>query len=84
VIGQHGLSVWVLGALPALNVDQEGVVASLGHIPTAGCCTPDVHNCFMINTPWVFNALWYFIKGLLAARFVCSPSVDEIIFTALP
>ena len=26
--------------------------------------------CFMINAPWVFNALWYFIKGLLPARTV--------------
>ena len=29
-----------------------------------------MRKCFRINTPWVFNALWYFIKGLLAARWV--------------
>lgn len=25
---------------------------------------------FMINVPWVFNTVWYFIKGLLAAKTV--------------
>ena len=51
VIGEPGLSVRVLGALPALNMDQEGVVAGPGHISTAWRCTPDVHNCFMITPP---------------------------------
>ncbi len=27
-----------------------------------------MRKCFMINSPWVFNALWFFIKGLLPAR----------------
>jgi len=26
--------------------------------------------CFMINTPWLFNTLWYFIKGLLNQRTI--------------
>lgn len=26
--------------------------------------------CYMINTPWLFNTLWYFVKGLLAARTI--------------
>ena len=26
--------------------------------------------CYMINTPWIFNTIWYFIKGLLAARTI--------------
>lgn len=24
----------------------------------------------MINTPWIFNTIWYFIKGLLAVRTI--------------
>lgn len=31
--------------------------------------------CYMINTPWVFNTLWYFIKGLLAQRTIDKVSV---------
>jgi hypothetical protein len=26
--------------------------------------------CYMINTPWLFNTLWYFVKGLLAQRTI--------------
>ena len=29
-----------------------------------------MRKCFMINVPWVFNALWFFIKGLLPTRTV--------------
>ncbi len=29
----------------------------------------------MINTPWVFNTAWYFVKGLLAARTLAKISV---------
>lgn len=34
-----------------------------------------MRKCFMINTPWVFNALWYFIKGLLAPRTLAKVSI---------
>lgn len=34
-----------------------------------------MRKCFMINTPWLFNTLWYFIKGLLAARTIAKVSV---------
>jgi hypothetical protein len=26
--------------------------------------------CYMINTPWLFNTIWYFIKGLVATRTI--------------
>merc|ERR1711871_836468 len=29
--------------------------------------------CYMINTPWLFNTLWFFIKNLLAQR-----SIDKV------
>jgi hypothetical protein len=28
-----------------------------------------MRKCFMINSPFVFNAVWYVIKGILAARY---------------
>jgi len=34
-----------------------------------------MRKCFMINTPWLFNTLWYFIKGLLASRTIAKVSV---------
>ena len=34
-----------------------------------------MRKCFMINTPWVFNTAWYFVKGLLAARTLAKISV---------
>lgn len=27
-----------------------------------------MNKCFMINAPWIFNAMWYFAQGLLSAR----------------
>lgn len=30
---------------------------------------------FMINTPWIFNTVWYFIKGLIAQRTVNKISI---------
>jgi hypothetical protein len=27
-----------------------------------------MRKAFMVNTPWIFNTVWFFIKGLLAAR----------------
>ena len=27
-----------------------------------------MRKCFMINTPYVFYAVWYIVKGWLAAR----------------
>jgi hypothetical protein len=27
-----------------------------------------MRKCYMINTPWVFNTAWYFVKGLIAAK----------------
>lgn len=29
----------------------------------------------MINVPWVFNTVWYFVKGLLAERTIQKISV---------
>ena len=29
----------------------------------------------MVNTPWIFNTVWFFIKGLLAARTIAKVSV---------
>jgi hypothetical protein len=29
-----------------------------------------MRKCYMINTPFIFNAVWFVIKGLLAARYV--------------
>lgn len=34
-----------------------------------------MRKCFMINTPYVFNAVWYVVKGLLAARTIAKVSV---------
>ena len=28
-----------------------------------------MHKCHMINTPWLFNTVWWIIKGWLAPRF---------------
>ena len=37
---------------------------------------PEMMNkCFMINAPFVFNTLWYFIKGLLSQRTVDKVSI---------
>lgn len=36
-----------------------------------------MRKCFMINTPFIFNAVWFVIKGLLAARY-CD-DVDHVI-----
>lgn len=29
----------------------------------------------MIRAPWIFNTLWYFIKGMLSARTISKVSV---------
>ncbi len=29
----------------------------------------------MINTPWIFHTVWYFVKGLLATRTIAKVSV---------
>eukprot|EP01034_Spumella_vulgaris_P029848 gene29847-36968_t len=34
-----------------------------------------MRKCYMINTPWVFNTVWYFVKGLLAAKTIAKVSV---------
>eukprot|EP00981_Chlorochromonas_danica_P015651 scaffold14342_cov209-Ochromonas_danica.AAC.1 len=34
-----------------------------------------MRKCFMINTPWIFNTVWFFIKNLLAARTLAKISV---------
>lgn len=38
---------------------------------------PEMMNkCYMINAPFVFNTLWYFIKGLLSQRTVDKVSIS--------
>ena len=38
---------------------------------------PEMMNkCYMINTPFMFNTIWYFIKGLLAQRTVDKVSMS--------
>jgi hypothetical protein len=34
-----------------------------------------MRKAFMINTPWIFNTVWFFIKGLLAAKTVAKISM---------
>eukprot|EP01036_Dinobryon_divergens_P034273 gene34273-44275_t len=34
-----------------------------------------MRKCFMINTPWIFNTIWYFIKGMLSPRTLSKVSV---------
>mmetsp|Transcript_31222 Transcript_31222/g.44866 ORF Transcript_31222/g.44866 Transcript_31222/m.44866 type:complete len:349 (+) Transcript_31222:2523-3569(+) len=34
-----------------------------------------MRKCYMVNTPWVFNTIWYFVKGLLAPRTLAKISV---------
>jgi hypothetical protein len=29
-----------------------------------------MRSCYMINSPWLFNTIWYFIKGLLSVRTI--------------
>lgn len=67
-----------LGAVGFEHVSSQGqeIIRAVVGLSTENY--PELmRKCFMINTPWVFNALWYFIKGLLAARFVYSPSDDD-------
>ena len=35
-----------------------------------------MRKCFMINMPWLFNTIWFFIKGLLAARTVAKVNIS--------
>lgn len=34
-----------------------------------------MRKCYMINTPWVFQTVWYFVQGLLAARTIAKIAV---------
>lgn len=34
-----------------------------------------MRKCYMINTPWVFQTVWYFVQGLLAARTLAKIAV---------
>lgn len=34
-----------------------------------------LRKCIMINTPWVFNTIWFFVKGLIAQRTLDKISV---------
>lgn len=34
-----------------------------------------MRKCYMVNTPWVFNTIWFFIKNLLAARTLAKVNV---------
>lgn len=34
----------------------------------------------MINAPWIFNTLWYFLKGLLSAKTVAKVSLSGAAF----
>jgi hypothetical protein len=35
-----------------------------------------MHKCHMINTPWLFNTVWWVIKGWLAPRYKSLPNPD--------
>jgi CRAL/TRIO domain len=49
---------------------QEIIQAVIG---VASANYPELmRKCFMINAPWVFNALWYFIKVCVTAMIILS------------
>jgi hypothetical protein len=39
-----------------------------------------MRKCMMINTPWVFNTIWYFVKGLIAQKTLEKISVMGSVF----
>lgn len=41
-----------------------------------------MRKCHMINAPWIFNTLWYFVKGLLSAKTVAKISLTGSSFMA--
>ena len=52
-----------LGAVGFEHVGAKGQEIIQAVISLAGPNYPELmRKCFMINAPWVFNALWYFIK----------------------
>ena len=60
-----------LGGVGFEHVGHKGQEIIQAVIAIASPNYPELmRKCFMINSPWVFNALWFFIKGLLPARTV--------------
>ena len=35
-----------------------------------------MRKCHMINAPWIFNTLWFFVKGLMSAKTVAKVSLN--------
>lgn len=34
-----------------------------------------MRKCVMVNVPWIFNTVWYFVKGLLAEKTIAKVSL---------
>lgn len=75
-----------LGAVGFEHIGSKGQEIIKAVISVASDNYPELmRKCYMINTPWLFNTLWYFIKGLLAPRTIAKVAVmgtsykDEII-----
>ena len=48
-----------------------------------------LRRCYLINVPWIFDALWYFIKGMLAEStlkkiVICGKDFRELLDAELP
>ena len=65
----HTCVIRDLGAVGLEHASSQGQEIIRAVVGLSSDNYPELmRKCFMVNTPWVFSALWYFIKGLLAAR----------------
>ena len=67
----HTLVIRDMGGVGMEHLSMQGQEIIRAIIGLSSDNYPELmKKCFMVNTPWLFNTLWYFIQGLLNQRTI--------------
>lgn len=64
----------LLCTIISLNLNVYRCIYTTAVVSLASDNYPEMmRKCYMVNVPWVFNTLWYFMKNMLADRCAVVP-----------